>query len=101
MTAPRKYRLGVLGSGKGSNFVAIADAIAGDVEVDSHQRSFLLATFAESFHESSSHMRAARPVAFRDEVPTPLADEEEPDTLVDSKPVRRRGWRRFVYALTK
>jgi phosphoribosylglycinamide formyltransferase-1 len=26
----RKFRLGVLGSGKGSNFVAIADAVAGD-----------------------------------------------------------------------
>ncbi len=28
MTAPRPFRLGVLGSGKGSNFTAIADAIA-------------------------------------------------------------------------
>lgn len=28
MTGERKFRLGVLGSGKGSNFVAIADAIA-------------------------------------------------------------------------
>lgn len=28
MTGPRPFRLGVLGSGKGSNFVAIADALA-------------------------------------------------------------------------
>ena len=28
MTSSRKFRVGVLGSGKGSNFVAIADAIA-------------------------------------------------------------------------
>ena len=28
MSGERKYRLGVLGSGKGSNFVAIADACA-------------------------------------------------------------------------
>ena len=27
MTGERKYRIGVLGSGKGSNFVAIADAM--------------------------------------------------------------------------
>jgi phosphoribosylglycinamide formyltransferase-1 len=29
MSPPPKFRLGILGSGKGSNFVAIADAIAG------------------------------------------------------------------------
>ena len=28
VTAPNKFRLGILGSGKGSNFVALADAIA-------------------------------------------------------------------------